>query len=112
MNPSFCASLWWCTGHLSKHLKVGHHRPAREWRFAGVPMVARHCMLVGHAIANFTVAQLAVDKASKTKIIVDLKKINIKKNKQKKSICHVCPRAYFKLELTCMDMHAKRAMNN
>ena len=32
----------------SKHLKVGHHRPASETpferRFAGVPMVAEHCM--------------------------------------------------------------------
>ena len=39
----------------SKHLKVSHHRPTREtpfeWRFAGVPMVPRHCVLVGHAVA-------------------------------------------------------------
>ena len=33
----------------SKHLKAGHHRLAIEtpfeWRFAGGPMVAPHCML-------------------------------------------------------------------
>ena len=40
----------------SKHLKEGHHRSASEttfeWRFAGGPLVARHCTLAGFVISG------------------------------------------------------------
>ena len=43
-------SSWWDGEKIEMPLKVGHHRPASEtplkWRFAGVPIVALHWMLV------------------------------------------------------------------
>ena len=63
-----------------KQLKAGHHRPASEtsfeWRLAGGPMVARHCMLAGsldfgvnlHLFSNLVFASVkAVTRLYETK---------------------------------------------
>ena len=45
--------LYFSTKSHSKHSKAGHYWPISEtpfkWRFADEPIVARHCLLPGHA---------------------------------------------------------------